>query len=158
MDQVQMRRNPQTGLVEEYQPVPVVREDLVQELEKYTGAAKQLDDTVKATEKARVDLENQLEKVDEQLKTLYADQEGAHEAVAFRAAKLKAYDAVPAVDPNAVDGKPSGLAEDDAEPAPVAGQPSAQDVAASLELEDDPDEPAEQAEDVEVPIRRRATV
>lgn len=150
-------RDPETGEIREFRPVAVKREELEAESIEADKAVAAADLAVKAQSDAREGLAAQLDEATENLNKLLTEQEAKREAAAFRKAKLVAYDEVSAANPAPVNETSSPVIED-APAAPVPGQPSAEEVAESLDLEADPAEPVAESEEVILPVRRRAAV
>lgn len=157
MDQPLFQRDPATGEISEYRPVAVKREDLEADLTEATKAADAADQLVSDLDTQHEELTNELKAVSEARDNALVDQEAKREAAAFRQAKLVAYDSVPPVDPASVNATPSATPET-ATTGAVAGQPTPEDVAESLDLEPDTDEPLTPSEEVILPVRRRAAV
>lgn len=156
MDQPVFRKNADTGEIEEYKPVKADRAVLQKDLDTAEKRARECAGNVQHLETERDKLTEQLGKVNDALTPAYDAEEAANEDVAFRRARLTAFDEAATNGPDAPAGAPLPNAEalDEAGPDERDPEPG---MAEGDEPEADPDEPAEPSEEVSVPIRRRAS-
>lgn len=159
MDQPVFHRDPVTGEVRELRPVVANRDELAGDLATAEAAKAQLDQMVRELESRRDAAAEQVVQLGAALEDTYKKQEEATEALTFRQARIAAYDAVSADGTPVVEAEQTEVVEDIEPIEPVAGQPTDEEVAASVSFEDDPVEPeAAESEEIAVPIRRRSAV
>lgn len=158
MEAPDMRLDPATGEVVEYQPVKVDRKVLQSELAEAQTSADTTDTVVNELERQHAEAVNRVTELEETLKPAYQEQEAAHELLIFRQTKCDLYDAVKPTDPSAVDETPSGVGEA-VDGGGSEGTEPTQDVAdsdGSDEAATDESDATAPSEEVEVPVRRRA--
>lgn len=167
--QPQMRWDEATGSVVELAPVVVSRESYQAELDAAQIDLNNSDGEVRGLEEHKVTLETELKTTTENLDGALVRQEDARLKVAFQEARVSAYDEVVRLRGNVVDAGQSNEnvpADSNVEPeGTVAGQPTPEDVAETLELladessdTEEDDEEAVESEEVIVPTRIRAKI